>query len=117
MKKILLCLFFLNACAIAPVSYTSTPPLEIIKDEWCTVKIGAGNLRNVCGTVVNNTGRYWNNITINVNLYDKENNQIGNTMAYAQNLEPHGKWKFKAPVQPFVHDGATSYKIYIENYY
>jgi len=62
----------------------------------------------VVGTVRNNTDKKYGYAQVSINLYDDANNQVGSTMANVNNLEPHGQWKFKAPV---LHDGVKKYKI------
>lgn len=54
--------------------------------------------RYVVGTVKNNTGKHYSYVQIEVNLYDKQKNQVGSTFANINNLEPYGTWKFKALV-------------------
>ena len=37
-------------------------------------------------------------VQVEINIYDQNNNQIGSTMDNVNNLAPHTKWTFKAPV-------------------
>lgn len=62
----------------------------------------------IVGTVRNNTDHSYSYVQVAVNLYDLHDNQIGSTMANVNNLEPHGKWKFKAVV---FEQGRYNYKI------
>ena len=86
-------------------SFSSSKPLEIIEDGVCDDEFG---LKYICGVVVNNSDRPRSFVAVEVNLYDSQGVQIGSTIDNTSNLEPHGKWKFKAMVSE---DDAASYKI------
>jgi len=47
-------------------------------------------------------------VQIEINLYDKDGNQIGSTLDNVNNLEKDGVWSFKAIM---LEDNAASYKI------
>ncbi|MFB6367655.1 FxLYD domain-containing protein [Paenibacillus elgii] len=54
--------------------------------------------RYVIGTLKNTTSSELKYVSININLYDDEKNQVGSTLAAVQTLDANGTWKFKAPV-------------------
>lgn len=81
------------------------PNLEVIEHHSCTGDFGA---RMVCGTVVNNTSRTIGYAQIEINLYDSEGSLVDSTLDNINNLEPSGKWKFKAPI---LEDNVSTYKI------
>ena len=60
------------------------------------------------GTVKNNTKKQYKYVQVEINLYDKDGNQVGSTMSNVNNLEPGATWKFKAPV---FEEKAASFKI------
>ena len=84
----------------------SKPKLEVLNSYNCNVSSYGG--RAICGTVINNTDRTYGYAQIQINLYDKNGTQIGNTMDNINNLAPHSKWNFKAVV---IEDRADNYKI------
>jgi hypothetical protein len=47
-------------------------------------------------------------VSVKINLYDKDDNLIGNTLDVASNLSPGEKWKFKASV---TEKGFQKYKV------
>jgi len=60
------------------------------------------------GIATNTTNKVLNMVIVEFNLYDTQNNQVGNTLAVAQNLAPGGTWKFQAPTaRPFDHASLT----------
>ena len=65
-------------------------------------------VRYVAGKIKNNSGTERGYLQVEINLYDKDNNQVGSTLANVNNLEKDGIWTFKAPI---LEDEATSYKI------
>lgn len=86
-------------------SASYSTPLQVIEDAWCDEKFGA---KSVCGVIVNNSSTQKNYVQIELNLYDAHGVQIGSAMDNVTNLEPHGKWRFRAIV---LEDGVASYKI------
>jgi hypothetical protein len=52
----------------------------------------------IIGRIKNNSCNAYSFINIDINLYDKSGNQLGNTLAVTTNLEPKSIWAFKAPV-------------------
>ena len=54
--------------------------------------------RYVVGKVRNNTNRTYTYVQVEINLYDKDGNQVGSTLANVNNLEPGAVWSFKAPI-------------------
>lgn len=55
-----------------------------------------GSLRFIVGTVANNCDRSYRLAEIKFNLYDDAMAQVGTARASVENLEPHGKWSYKA---------------------
>ncbi len=64
--------------------------------------------RYITGKVKNNSGKDVSYVQIEINLYDKDGNQIGSTLDNVNNLEKDGVWSFKAIM---LEDNAASYKI------
>lgn len=62
----------------------------------------------IMGVVKNNTSKKYDYVEVDINLYDGNNNQVGNTMTNVTNLEPGGRWKFKAVVMK---DNVSEYSI------
>lgn len=81
------------------------PNLEVTEHHPCAGDFGS---RMVCGTVVNNTNRTIGYAQVEINLYDAEGSLVDSTLDNINNLEPNGKWKFKAPI---LEDSVTNYKI------
>ena len=83
---------------------TSKPDLEILQ----TSSISEGYNGYVTGTVRNNTNKQYKYVQVEINLYDKSGAQVGSTLANTNNLEPHGLWKFKAPI---IEDNTAKYSV------
>jgi len=81
------------------------PDLEVIEHHPCNGDFGS---RMVCGTIINNTNRTIGYAQVEINLYDSEGSLVDSTMDNINNLEPNGKWKFKAII---LEDNVTNYKI------
>lgn len=64
--------------------------------------------RYVTGKIKNNTGKEISYAQIEINLYDKDEAQVGTTLDNVTNLEKDGTWVFKAMI---LEDNAVSYKI------
>lgn len=79
--------------------------LQLVEHHWCSMEYG---LQAVCGTVLNNSSKTKRYVQVGVNLYDKNNNQIGSALDNILNLEPNSKWKFKAMVSE---DNVHSYAV------
>lgn len=82
----------------------SKPNLEVVE----TSTVSEQFVRYVTGTVKNNSSKKYSYAQVEINLYDKDGNQVGSTLANVNNLEPGGTWKFKAPI---LEDAATSFKV------
>lgn len=54
--------------------------------------------RYAVGKIRNNTNRTYSYVQVEINLYDKNGNQVGSTLANVNNLEPGAVWSFKAPI-------------------
>jgi hypothetical protein len=50
----------------------------------------------VSGTAKNQSDKPIKNAFIHFNLYDGQGTLIGNTIAHAENIDPHGSWNFSA---------------------
>ncbi len=85
------------------------PDLEILNSRFTTDEWG---MRYIVGIIKNNSS-YSKDIMLDINLYDSNGNQLGNTFVSTSNLAPDTKWKFKAVVP---YQGATDYNISIDNY-
>lgn len=90
--------------AAAATAEPSKPDLEVLE----THSVSEGFARYVAGTVKNNSGRKYGYAQVEINLYDKDGNQVGSTLANVNNLEPGATWKFKAII---LEDSATSFKV------
>ncbi len=94
-----------------PVTANAPPPpepkkdLEVIDTDWKQ----EDSTLYVVGTVINNSQRTYKYVQVGINLYDKEGNQTGSTLANVNNLEPGKKWKFKALV--FDRKGVATFKV------
>lgn len=64
--------------------------------------------RYIVGTIKNNTNRQYKYVQVEINLYDSSDAQVGSTLANTNNLEPGGKWKFKAAI---LEDNTARFKI------
>ncbi len=64
--------------------------------------------RYVVGKIRNNTNRTYSYIQVEINLYDKNGNQVGSTLANVNNLEPGAVWSFKAPI---LEEEAAQFKV------
>lgn len=84
---------------------TNKPSLEVIEAKAERDEFGA---IYIVGTVKNNTKKQYSYVQVEINLYDKNGNQLGSTLDNVNNLEPGGTWRFKAPV---LEDGVASFKI------
>lgn len=80
------------------------PDLEVIESKFEKDTFGG----YIVGTVKNNTKKQYKYVQVEINLYDKDGNQVGSTMSNVNNLEPGATWKFKAPV---FEEKAASFKI------
>jgi hypothetical protein len=50
------------------------------------------------GNIINTTGKKLSYVQVEINLYDKNDVQVGSTIANINNLEPGVTWAFEAPV-------------------
>ena len=82
------------------------PKLEILKTYNCNATAYGG--RAICGTVINNTDKTYGYAQVEINLYDQNGTQIGNTIDNVNNLAAHSKWEFKAMI---VDERADNYKV------
>lgn len=80
--------------APAPKPEKPGPALEVVEVH----QEGDGYVQYAAGTVKNNSNRKYGYVQVEINLYDGEGNQVGSTLANANNLEPGATWKFRAPV-------------------
>lgn len=55
-------------------------------------------------------------VQVTINLYDKDGNLIGSTLANVNNLEPGKTWKFKAIVIEDDTDSYEAVKIRVDKY-
>ena len=80
--------------------------IKIIQDEWCYVEELGG--KSVCGLIVNDSKKDFIHVIIHINLYDESDVQVESTLAVVEDLQPNGKYRFKAPV---VDQESVKYKI------
>ena len=73
----------------------SKPEIEVIDTSFCSDEWGS---KYVCGTIKNNSTYSKRAIIVNINLYDSQNNLIGNTATVSGTLHSGTQWKFKAPI-------------------
>jgi ribosomal protein L40E len=71
-------------------------------------KTGKFGLAVITGVATNNTDKQFSYVQVEINLYDRSGMQVGSTMANVNNLEPHGKWRFEAPL---IEEKAASFKV------
>lgn len=90
---------------------TSTPTyaLSIENHSFCTSHYGS---KAICGTILNNTNHAYSNVSVDINLYDKDGALIGNTYDSIKDLEAGRQWKFIAPYIV----SATGYNIKVNGY-
>ncbi|UZX16529.1 FxLYD domain-containing protein [Thermus sp. PS18] len=81
------------------------PALELLEASSNVDQYGA---RYVVGKIRNNTKRTYSYVQVEINLYDKNGNQVGSTLANVNNLEPGAVWSFKAPI---FEEEATQFKV------
>ncbi|WP_036221231.1 FxLYD domain-containing protein [Mesoaciditoga lauensis] len=82
--------------------YNNSPTLNPNEDlklskGWGWTADNYGN-EYIEGTVVNRSDNTYSSVFIRFNLYDEENNLVGNANDIVDNLRPHETWKFKALV-------------------
>jgi len=65
-------------------------------------------LRYIEGKIRNNTAYTYAYVMVNINLYDEDDNLVGDAVDLVTNLEPGGIWRFRAPV---TEENAVKYKI------
>ena len=82
--------------------YNNSPTLNPDKDlklakgwGWTTDNYGDEYIE---GRVINQSDNTYSSVFIRFNLYDEENNLVGNAIDSIDNLGPHETWKFKAQV-------------------
>lgn len=83
-------------------SWTPIPPqhkavddLELVDNFWGYAPYGS---RVIKGHVYNSGAHRFRYVQVEINLYDRDGNQVGSTMANLNNLEPGGTWAFEAPI-------------------
>ncbi len=87
------------------VAASSQDTLTLVESH---VETGDYGTRYVVGTIKNNVNKQFTYVQVTINEYDSSGAQIGSTLANANNLEPYGTWKFKAPV---LDKDATDFKV------
>lgn len=91
------------ASAVAAVTPASSLTATDIK-----FKRGQYDSQMFTGKIVNTTGKKLSYVQVEINLYDKQDVQVGSTLANVNNLEPGVTWAFEAPV---IEDRAKSGKV------
>jgi uncharacterized membrane protein len=67
----------------------------ILLDGW-KWEIGEYGIRYITGIIENKSNKTYSYAQVEFNLYDDNDFQIGSTFDNVNNIEPNGKWKFKA---------------------
>lgn len=77
------------------IKTTIKPELEV---SGVKAEVGEFGVIFIVGKVRNNSQKTFSYVQVEINLYDKEDTQVGSTMANVNNLAPGGTWRFMAPV-------------------
>jgi hypothetical protein len=77
------------------IKTTIKPALEV---SGVKAEVGEFGVIFIVGKVRNNSQKAFSYVQVEINLYDKEDTQVGSTMANINNLAPGGIWRFMAPV-------------------
>ena len=83
---------------------TGTPPASEAEPEIKKATLVEWNWKNeeystyLVGTVRNNTAEELSYVSVEFNLYDKQDNQIGTASDVISGIDPYGTWRFKALV-------------------
>jgi len=90
-------------CAIFWLAATSSSSqaCEPKLTEWHWSNEGASEyttLRYLVGEIKNQSSSTCAYVSVEFRLYDDHHYQVGSALANDSNLEPHGKWRFKAVV-------------------
>lgn len=93
-----------HTAARSTKNYATSAPASTASDSSALTangeKFKRGQFGNVVftGNIINTTGKKLSYVQVEVNLYDKNNVQVGSTLANINNLEPGVTWAFEAPV-------------------
>lgn len=79
-----------------PTSSADDSSSRLAMEDWSFQ--GGEYTSEITGRIRNNTDQTYSYVQVEFNLYDNSGNQVGSTLANVNNLEPHGRWAFKAPV-------------------
>ena len=117
MKKLVLLGFLIIVLLMVSgcVDYQDTYPSqqqaskveELTVSSW-TWTYGDYGSRYLSGILKNNVNKQFNYVSVQFNLYNDRDIQVGSTLDNINNLEPYGTWKFKALV---LEDEATKAKL------
>jgi hypothetical protein len=69
----------------------------ILLDGW-KLERGEYDIVYITGIIENKSNKTYSYVQVEFNLYDENDFQVGSTIANVNNLEPNGKWKFKAVI-------------------
>lgn len=69
-----------------------------LKVQNLKMETGEYGVKVVTGILENTNNKQYGYVQVEINLYDENGVQVGSTIANANNLEPNGKWRFKAPI-------------------
>lgn len=83
-----------TAPATRPAPEPRKEPLELLDIEWWKEPFA----RYIVGNIRNNSNRTYSYVQVEINLFDKNNVQVGSTLANVNNLAPGITWRFKAIV-------------------
>ncbi len=96
---------FNSDIGISSTNYGKSTKLEVTESHSCSTEYGS---MAICGVVVNKSNHNIGYAQVEINLYDKNGNLVGSTLANINNLNAGGTWKFEAP---FIENNVTSYNI------
>lgn len=73
-----------------------SPVSQLVLESWSFT--GGEYSSEITGTIRNDSEQTFSYAQVEFNLYDPSGAQVGSTMDNINNLEPHGRWQFKAIV-------------------
>ncbi|ALR03211.1 FxLYD domain-containing protein [Xylella fastidiosa] len=111
MKSIFALLAFMVFSTVASAQQNELVRVENLS----TVESTTPQVPDITGNVINIANKKLRHVTVEFNLYDEQNNLVGNAIDVVTNLEPNGKWKFKATTTtPYQRFKLTNVEAYLE---
>lgn len=90
--------WFFNSRDVSAPSPTATVPAAALSLESHKFEYLGGGTSHITGTVKNPSANKFSIVVVRFNVYDSSGNQVGDTLATVNNLEPFKDWKFEALV-------------------